>query len=123
MTQSALIAGYSEHTANKAGERLEGRHQALIKEILPSVGASNLHVALALSQALGAKKVIYCDGDMQETEIADHKIRMDAAKLIAQVTGQLDTKATVALQIVLPNVAQDEKAWGDALIIAQPEEQ
>ena len=40
-----------------------------------------------------------------------------------EAMGELETKTQIAVQVVLPQVATQPEAWGDALIIAQTEEQ
>jgi len=113
MRESAIRAGYSRNTANIAHEALEPRHELRIREALIQVDASSMHVAQALKDALNAGRVHILEDGPVETDVPDHKIRMDAAKLIAQITGELDTKTQVAVQINLPGVAVDAAAWGD----------
>ena len=103
MYQSAIKAGYTSSEALNATTRVEPQRQLLIKDALPIVGATNQRVAEVIFGALQAEK----------TDTADHKIRLNAARMIAEATGQIDTKATVAVQINLPAVAVNKDAWGE----------
>ena len=103
MYQSAIKAGYTSSEALNATTRVEPQRQLLIKDSLPLVGCTNIRVAETIKEALNATK----------QDDADHKIRMNAARMIAELTGQIDTKATVAVQINLPAVAVNKDAWGE----------
>ena len=113
MQDAANTAGYPPSTSRKAGERLESKHMALLKEQLPIIGAHSRHLAEVLAAGLGAKRVFQDKLGLHEADIPDHKERRETVKLIAQITGELDTTSKVAVQIVLPAVATDKSVWGE----------
>lgn len=113
MSNAAIDAGYSKSMANDAGRKLESKHQKLIRDVLPVIGAHSAHLAEVLAAGLGAKRVYQDRAGLHESEIPDHKERRETIKLIGQFTGELDTKTTVAVQVVLPTVATDKAAWGE----------
>lgn len=103
MYQAAIEAKLPESVAKNAGERIEPKADKLIKEALLETGVNSSVLAIAIKDALTA----------QGKYGADHKVRLEAVKFIAQIRGELESSTKVAVQINLPAIAVDQSAWNE----------
>lgn len=103
MQESALSAGYTESMARNAGNKIEPKADQLIKDALLETGVNSSVLAIAIKDALTA----------QGKYGADHKVRLEAVKFIAQIRGELESSTKVAVQINLPAIAVDQSAWNE----------
>ena len=112
MQDSALQAGYKPSVARLAGEKLEPRHQARIKEALHNQGVTTNALASVIKHGLEATKVVTSPTE-PDREVVDYGERRQYTKLALEAMGELETKSVVAVQINLPQVAMDRSTWGE----------
>lgn len=122
MRQAALDAGFKPSQAQNAMQRIEPIHNIRIKEALQSSGVTTHRLAEVIKNGLEAVKVVTSPTE-PDREVVDYGERRQYTKLALEAMGELESKTQIAVQVVLPQVATQPEAWGDALIIAQPDEQ
>lgn len=95
--------GYSRAVAEKQAKRvLDSRS---FREIADSVGLGRESIAKVIQDASRAKVVVTFKGEAIETDAPDHKIRLAAASLLGDFTG--DKKTIVETHNLNVNIPED----------------
>lgn len=105
-TELALAAGYSRGTVEKCGAGRLIERNPLLESKLAEYGFSQEKVAKVIEDAANANVVSVFHGEVTESEVPDHKVRMQAVSLLGDFTGT--KKATIEKKVVNINVEADD---------------
>ena len=112
-TLAAIASGVTASNAARVAKKMEAkpRIQQRIREALDREGVNTTLLAKKIKSGLDATKAIVINNNIQNVD--DFSERRQYTKLALEALGELDTSTKVAVQIVLPSVANDPAAWGE----------
>lgn len=101
-TDILLASGYSQSTIARKGAGRLIEQNPILQGKLAEYGFSQEKVAKVLEEAASANIVTVFKGHASETDVPDHKLRMQAISLVGDFTGT--KKSTVEKKVVNINV-------------------
>lgn len=96
-----MSVGYSLSSATEKPERLVSSNP-ILQAKLQEYGFTQEKVAKVIEEAANANVVSVFHGEVTESDVADHKVRMQAVSLLGDFTGT--KKSTIEKKVVNINV-------------------